>query len=78
MTKQEFDRMVESMMQSGLTKDNIMGVLIETFMEKKCDIDDLELMVGWLGYSLCDQFYEDNNIKRGKRRWAQNIVAPLI
>lgn len=64
MEKKEFDAMVESMKHSGLTEDNIMDVLIESFMQKKCDQKDLEIMVGWLGYSLCDQFFEDNHLKR--------------
>lgn len=66
MTEKEFRVMVDSMHHSGLSDDQIMGILIESFEQKKCDIDDLEIMVSWLGYSLMDDFYKDHGIKRNK------------
>ncbi len=64
MEKKEFDTMVKAMKHSGLTDDNIMDVLIESFMRKQCDQKDLEIMVGWLGYRLNDQFFKDNHLKK--------------
>lgn len=72
MEKKEFDAMVESMKHSGLTEDNIMDVLIESFMQKKCDQKDLEIMVDWLGYRLSDQFFEDQNLKR-MLKWTERL-----
>ena len=62
MTKKEFDEMVRQMHKQGLNDDNIMGILIETFETKKCDINDLELMVSWLGYHLTDDFYKAHKL----------------
>lgn len=67
MTKKEFDRMVEQMHQQGLTDDNIMKILYDTFIQHKCDINDYEIMVNWLGYELTDDFYEAHGLKRKKK-----------
>lgn len=67
MTKQQFDMMVSQMHQQGLTDDNIMRILYETFMNKKCSLEDYEMMVSWLGYNLSDEFYKDHGLKRGKK-----------
>ena len=64
MTKNEFDEMVRQMHEQGLTNDDIMGILIETFETKKCDINDLELMVSWLGYHLTDNFYKEHKLQK--------------
>ena len=67
MTKQQFDMMVSQMHQQGLTDDNIMRILYETFMSKKCSLEDYEMMVSWLGYNLSDEFYKDHGLKRKKK-----------
>lgn len=67
MTKQQFDMMASQMHQQGLTDDNIMRILYETFMSKKCSLEDYEMMVSWLGYSLSDEFYKDHDIKRKRK-----------
>ena len=64
MTQEEFNVMVESMHHSGLNDDQIMAILCEMFESKKCSIEDLELMVSWLGYELSEKFYKDNDLKR--------------
>ena len=64
MTKTEFDSMVSQMHKQGLSDDQIMGILIETYETKKCDIDDLEIMVSWLGYHLTDGFYKAHGLKK--------------
>ena len=64
MDKNEFDYLINQMRQKGLNDDNILKILIRTFEQNKCDIDDLELMFFWMGYELNDRFYEDHNIKR--------------
>ena len=66
MTKKEFDMMVEQMHSQGLDDEKIMQILYKTFKEHKCDIEDYELMVGWLGYELTDDFYEAHGIKRNR------------
>ena len=68
MTKEEFDLMVSQMHGCGLDDDKIMNILYETFISHKCDIDDYELMVNWLGYELSDEFYKAHGIKRSKRK----------
>ncbi len=68
MTKKEFDEMVRQMHKQGLNDDNIMGILIETFETKKCDINDLELMVSWLGYHLTDDFYKAHKLQKSIKK----------
>lgn len=68
MTKQQFDQMVKQMHECGLDDDKIMKVLYETFISHKCDIDDYELMINWLGYELSDEFYKAHGLKRKKRK----------
>lgn len=67
MTKQEFDAMVKQMHEQGLNDDQIMRVLYEAFATNKCDFDDYELMVNWLGYELTDEFLKAHNIKRNNK-----------
>ena len=64
MTKKEFDAMVKQMHQQGLDDDMIMKILYEAFITNKCNFDDYELMVNWLGYELTDDFLKAHNIKR--------------
>lgn len=64
MTKDEFDSMVAQMHKQGLSDDQIMRILYETYATKKCDLADYELMVNWLGYQLTDDFNKDNGIKK--------------
>lgn len=68
MTKQEFEQMVNQMHKYGFDDDKIMNVLYEAFISHKCDIDDYELMVNWLGYELSDEFYKHHGLKRKKRK----------
>lgn len=64
MDKKEFDLLVKQLHEQGLNDDQIMKILYETFMTKKCDLADYELMVGWLGYTLTDDFYKAHGIKK--------------
>lgn len=67
MTKKEFDAMVKQMRQQGLDDDMIMKILYEAFITNKCNFDDYELMVNWLGYELTDDFLKAHNIKRNAK-----------
>lgn len=67
MTKKEFDAMVKQMHQQGLDDDMIMKILYEAFITNKCNFDDYELMVNWLGYELTDDFLKAHNIKRNAK-----------
>ena len=42
MTKKEFDEMVKQMHAQGLTDDEIMKILYETFISGKCSFQDYE------------------------------------
>ena len=64
MTKKEFDQMVKQMHEQGLSDDDIMKILYETLMSKECDLKDFELMTGWLGFELTDEFYKDHGLKK--------------
>ena len=64
MTKKEFDQMVKQMHEQGLSDDDIMEILYETFMSKECDLKDFEVMSGWLGYELTDEFYKEHGVDR--------------
>ncbi len=66
MTKKEFDAMVKEMHRQGLSDDDVMQVLYEAFMTHKCSLEDYEVMVNWLGYTITDDFYKDHNIKKKK------------
>lgn len=66
MTKNEFEFMVKQMHSQGLDDDAIMKILYQTFINKKCDFEDYELMVNRLGYTLTDDFLKFHNIKRNK------------
>ena len=63
MTKKEFDEMVKQMHAQGLTDDEIMKILYETFISGKCSFQDYECMVNWLGYRLTDEFLKAHGIK---------------
>ena len=67
MDKQEFDTMVKQMHKQGLSDDDIMGVLYEAFSTHKCNLEDYEIMVNWLGYELTDDFYENHGLKRNRK-----------
>lgn len=67
MTKKEFDAMVKQMRQQGLDDNMIMKILYEAFITSKCNFDDYELMVNWLGYELTDDFLKAHNIKRNAK-----------
>jgi len=62
MDRNEFERLTERLRANGLNDDDIANVLIQTFLDGECDIKDLEVMMGWLGYSLTEEFYKNNNI----------------
>ena len=64
MDKKEFDLLVSQMRGQDLDDDKIMHVLYQVFLRGDCDIKDYELMVNWLGYSLSDENYKDNGLKR--------------
>ena len=66
MEKKEFDLLVKQMREQGLDDDKIMEFLYELFITHKCDIEDYEIMVNWLGYELNDTFFEMHGLKRGK------------
>ena len=68
MDKKEFDLMVKQMHEQGLDDDKIMKVLYESFITNKCDIEDYETMVNWLGYELNDSFFKDHGLKRQRRK----------
>ena len=38
--------------------DKIMRFFVHLYETKECDIEDLETMAGWLGYTLNDEFYK--------------------
>lgn len=66
MTKQEFDLLVKQLRQQGLNDDQIMKVFYEAFASNKCNIEDYELMVNWMGYELTDDFYKAHGLKRNR------------
>lgn len=66
MNKDEFDNMVESLKRSGLNEGQILDIFVKTFEQNECDIEDLEIMFGWLGYSLTDDFYKDHGLQAPK------------
>ena len=68
MDKKEFDFLVKRLHESGLNDDQIMHVFYDTFREGKCDLEDYEIMVAWLGYSLSDEFYEMHGLTRKHKR----------
>ena len=68
MNREQFDMMVKQMKQSGLNEDQIMKVLYEAFVTNKCSLEDYELMVSWMGYTLSSDFYKHHGINKGRRK----------
>lgn len=67
MDKKEFNALVGKMKKElGFNDDQIMETLYKTFESGQCEIEDYELMVGWLGYELTDDFYKEHHIKKKK------------
>ena len=66
-TKKHFDEMVKQMKEEGMSEENIIAFLFKLFNRGDCDINELEIMTGWMGCEL-DPYFKAEALKHSKNK----------
>jgi len=73
MKKEEFELLVKKMRDElKFSDEHILQTLIKVFEDGECNLEDLKLMVNWLGYNLTEEFYKDHGINKENKEYEIN------
>lgn len=56
MTFEEFVKIKDGLMAQGLTEKDVLGVILQMLTEGKITVKEMEIMAGWMGYELNEDF----------------------